>query len=70
MADTAVANQGEVLDVICTRAYGGESGYVEAVLNANPGLAALGPFLPMGTVVVLPEIAKAFEVTPVVTLWD
>lgn len=70
MPDTTTALQSETADMICRREYGDESGYVEAVLAANPGLAAIGPALPMGTIVVLPEIAAAFEVTPVVTLWD
>lgn len=66
---TILSAQGEVLDTICTRTYGDESGYVEALLEANPGLAAKGPILPMGTKVRLPEIKKPDE-TPVVTLWD
>ncbi len=56
-------------DIICRRTYGDESGYVEAVLAANPGLAAKGPILPMGTSVVLPDIVTSTEV-PVVKLWD
>lgn len=56
-------------DIICRRTYGDESGYVEAVLAANPGLAAKGPILPMGTVVVLPDIETSTEV-PMVRLWD
>lgn len=56
------------LDAVCRRAYGDESGYVEAVLEANPGLT--GPILPPGTVIVLPTLAppSAADV-PVVTLW-
>ena len=62
--------QNEMIDAICRRIYGGESGYVERVLEANPGLAALPVLLPAGTKMVLPEIAKASEVVPVVSLWD
>lgn len=58
-----------MVDIICRRTYGDESGYVEAVLAANPGLAELGPILPKGTVVVLPDIETSTEV-PVVRLWD
>lgn len=59
-----------MIDAICRRTYGDESGYVEAVLEANPGLAALGAPLPIGTAVTLPDIAKASEVVAVVSLWD
>lgn len=45
-------------------------GLVERTLDINPGLAALGPFIPLGTVVRLPVPAprKKREVTPV-RLW-
>lgn len=58
----------EALDAVCRRVYGDETGYVEAVLDANPGLT--GPILPAGTVIVLPDLAPpdAADV-PVVTLW-
>lgn len=65
-----VTGQGEMVDAICRRFYGDESGFVEAVLDANPGLAANGTTLPIGTRVVLPDLAKATEIVPVVTLWD
>ncbi|TFF20832.1 phage tail protein [Jiella endophytica] len=69
MADVTRTGQREVLDVVCRRSYGDESGYVEAVLEANPGLARLGPVLPFGTPIVLPAIETVSE-QPVVTLWD
>lgn len=69
MATTYMTHHGEMIDAICRRAYGDESGYVEAVLNANPGLAALAAPLPAGTVIVLPDVPKASEVIPVVSLW-
>ncbi|MGQ3670793.1 tail protein X [Xanthobacter sp. TB0136] len=69
MADKIITGQGDMVDTICRRTYGDESGYVEAVLAANPGLAAKGPILPMGTVVVLPDIEASTEVQ-VVKLWD
>ncbi|WP_029074420.1 tail protein X [Kaistia adipata] len=65
-----ITRQGDMIDAICTRAYGDESGYVEIVLDANPGLAALGVPLPIGTVIDLPEIANAKDVVAVVSLWD
>jgi phage tail protein X len=62
--------QGELIDAICRRVYGDESGYVEQVLAVNPGLAAVSPILPLGTAVALPVLVKASEVVPVVSLWD
>ena len=38
--------EGDMLDWICWKHYGQESGTVELVLTANPGLAANGPKLP------------------------
>ena len=70
MATIHTTTQGEMLDAICSRNYGDESGYVETVLEANPGLAALPVPLPMGTVVTLPDIPKASKTVPVVGLWD
>lgn len=59
-----------MIDVICRRAYGDESGYVERVLEANPGLAARPDPLPIGTTIVLPDVPVATKVVPVVKLWD
>jgi phage tail protein X len=70
MAAIYTTGQGEIVDAICRRVYGDESGYVEQVLAANPGLAALGPILPIDTSVKLPDLVKASDVVPVVALWD
>ncbi len=70
MATTYMTRQGEMVDAICRRVYGDESGYVEAVLNANPGLAALGPVLPIRTSVVLPDLSRAAPERKIVSLWD
>ncbi|WP_230947385.1 tail protein X [Burkholderia territorii] len=43
------ALQGETLDALCWRYYASTAGTVEAVLEANPGLAELGVVLPMGS---------------------
>jgi phage tail protein X len=67
---TIRALQGDMVDAICRRVYGDESGFVEAVLDANPGLAALGPVLPEGTRLTLPEIQPEPTQEPLVTLWD
>lgn len=60
----------ETIDQVCRRIYGAESGYVEAVLALNPGLAAKAKILPVGTAIDMPEIAASEATTPVVTLWD
>lgn len=57
--------------LIWSRFYRPMPGLVEVVLAANPGLGALGPFLPVGTVVSVPVPATSTE-EPVVTpvrLW-
>ncbi|TQV72576.1 hypothetical protein FKG94_17900 [Exilibacterium tricleocarpae] len=46
------------------------AGMVESILQANPGLAALGPVLPAGVTLVLPDYSQAVEETQVVQLWD
>lgn len=63
------ANQNETLDALCWRHYGRTAGVVEAVLEANPGLADLGPNLPQGHPVTLPDAAPQPE-QQAVTLWD
>lgn len=70
MATIYRTSQGEMIDAICRRVYGDESGYVEQVLDANPGLAAFSAPLPIGTLLTLPDLAKAADVVPVVSLWD
>ena len=63
-------SDGDVLDDVCRRFYGREAGAVEAVLEANPGLAELGPVLPAGTVIELPDLPRPLETIPTVKLWD
>jgi len=67
---TYKTQQGEMLDAICRATYGDESGYVEQVLDANPGLAARSAPLPTGTLISLPDLQTASEVVAVVSLWD
>lgn len=61
--------QGEMIDAICHKIYGSESGFVERVLECNPGLAELSDPLPIGTVIKLPE-EQIFKTQEVVALWD
>ena len=67
---TVYAQQHDTLDAICYRAYGRTAGVTEQVLQANPGLAELGPVLPHGTPVTLPVITQQPSRTPTVQLWD
>lgn len=60
---------GDMLDWICSKHYGRTSGAVEAVLEANPGLADLGPIYEAGTLIRLPML-PATESAATVKLWD
>lgn len=60
---------GDMLDWICSKHYGRTSGAVEAVLEANPGLADMGPIYEAGTLILLPELPAA-ELSAAVKLWD
>ena len=59
-----------MIDIICRKEYGDESGYVEQVLEANPGLAELPHKLPPGTVIRLPELNRADATPSIISLWD
>lgn len=59
----------ETLDQICLDHYGDSANYTEMVLAANPKLALLGEYFPLGTVIVLPEIKKPAVKTQK-SLWD
>ncbi len=68
---TATALDGETVDAICWRALGRTKDVTEQVLALNPGLAGLGPALPAGTVVILPDLSAAAPVVrETVNLWD
>ncbi|OLO03346.1 tail protein X [Salinicola socius] len=70
MSRTVRSLQGDTLDQLCYRAYGQTAGVTERVLEANPGLADLGPILPSATLVTLPDIATQAPSTRIVQLWD
>lgn len=63
------AHQGDTVDLLCHR-HLRRTDIVVSVLEANPGLAALGAVLPMGTEVVLPDSAPAATTKTLVQLWD
>ncbi|HHO0771787.1 TPA: tail protein X [Aeromonas hydrophila] len=61
--------QGDTLDLILFRHYGYTGGITEQVLNLNPGLAALGPILPTGTLINMPAAPTQAE-QPLIQLWE
>ena len=61
---------GDRLDALCRAHYGAQSGVVEAVLEANPGLADYGPALPAGLLVTLPDLPQPLELERLLRLWD
>ncbi|SUF99665.1 putative capsid completion protein [Salmonella enterica subsp. enterica serovar Hartford] len=63
------AHQYDTVDALCWRHYGRTQGVTEQVLQANPGLAEYGPFLPHGLQVELPDIT-ASTTAQTVQLWD
>ncbi|WP_288805689.1 tail protein X [uncultured Novosphingobium sp.] len=66
------AKAGDKLDLLLWREAGLGIADLARVLDANPGLAALGPILPLGTVVIVPASADAgtARVLPLVQLWS
>lgn len=65
-----IASEGDTVDFIAWKAYGRQdAGTVERLLDANSGLADIGPVLPSGTVVLLPVIDPA-SVERGTRLWD
>jgi phage tail protein X len=65
--DQIVAQQGDSVDLVAHRIYG-TTDMVPEILAANPGLAAFGPILPLGTPILLPP-AKVQTVAAPITLW-
>jgi phage tail protein X len=59
---------GDVLDDVCQRHYG-RTDMLTAVLAANKGLAAMGPVMPAGLLINLPD-APVPVATASVRLWD
>lgn len=60
---------GDMLDWICYQRYGSRRDAVDAVLDANPGLAQYGPVLPANIMITLPQLDAAADVEQV-NLWD
>jgi len=70
MATAVRTQQNDTVDALCWRHYGRTAGVTEAVLEANPGLADLGPILPQGVMVNMPEAQSTAPVRQMVNLWD
>lgn len=59
------------LDILVARLLGSASGgTVEAVLAANPGLAAHGAVVPAGTVLLVPEVSVATPTQTFPRVWE
>ena len=63
------SQQGDTLDLVLIRHYGYTAGITEQVLNLNPGLAALGPIIPTGTLITMPAAPTQAE-QPLIQLWN
>ncbi len=67
---TARAVQDEPIDGLAWRLFGSTAG-VEKILEANPGLAEIAEALPAGSIVNIPQAARATPATvDLVQLWD
>lgn len=68
MATTCRTSDGDLLDTLCQHYYGHLNGTVEAVLNANQGLAEVSQPYSAGVLIVLPDLPVPTE--SLVRLWD
>lgn len=68
MATTCRTSDGDLLDTICNNYYGHLVGTVEAVLDANQGLADEAQPYRAGVLIVLPDMPAPTE--ELVMLWD
>lgn len=66
-----ITSDGDTIDYICWKHYGTpRNGMVETVMEANPGLANLGPVLGPGIRVTLPDISAPARTQLLIQLWD
>lgn len=71
MAQVYKTSDGDVVDQIAWRQYGGvDSDILRAVLEANPGLSDMGPVLPSGVRITLPDIQAPASTKKALALWD
>ncbi|MEO1720981.1 MAG: tail protein X [Pseudomonadota bacterium] len=67
---TYETKDGDTVDQVAWWHYNGlRAGMVEAVLEANPGLADAGPILPGGLSITLPDLEEA-NTRPQLRIWD
>jgi phage tail protein X len=64
-----ITKQFDEVDHICWRYYGRTQQTVEAVLEANPGLADMAPILPAGVAIFLPDL-PAPETVQLLRIWS
>ena len=69
MSQIYKTRQGDMIDRICWEFYGASEGYVNPVLDANPGLAELGPVYYEGISITLPDIAATEQLAERIQLW-
>ncbi|MGX5723333.1 tail protein X [Shinella zoogloeoides] len=70
MPSTYITKAGQTVDLVCLDFYGRTRSTTEIVLDANPGVAALDPILPIGTVLVMPDIDIRPAARELVKLWE
>ena len=68
MATTCRTSSGDLLDTICHNYYGHLRGTVEAVLEANEGLAKEPQPFRVGLIIRLPDVVQVSDTA--VRLWD
>ena len=70
MATTYTTKAGDTVELIAWKYYGSNvQRAAEQLLEANPGLADIGPLLPAGAVLTLPDIDTATK-SKGLRLWD
>ncbi|MFT0892751.1 tail protein X [Pseudochelatococcus sp. G4_1912] len=70
MAATITTIDGDILDLICHRYYGQHKGTVEAVLAANPGLAAQPQPFAAGIEIILLDKPVTDRNQQTIALWE
>jgi phage tail protein X len=68
LVERYAAIEGDTVDLIAFNRFGAH-GMESTILEANPGLAASGPVLPVGTVVIIP-VPEVKDRTVAPRLWD
>lgn len=67
-----IRREGMTVELLLHQAYGVEGrSLIEETLAKNPGVSSLGSYLPLGTVITIPDkpAADAFVYRPVVSLF-